>query len=125
MVSTRFCDAAKMSGVWPHSCSFALTSALASSSNRTASTLPERGGQVQRRHAARRAHRRDVGVGADQRLDDGGVAGAGGDVERRVLADARHGADVGAAVDEDVGQFEIAALGGPVQRGHAVALRAR
>ena len=46
-----------MSGVCPHSCSSALTSALSSSRTRIALDAAGRRGEVQRRHAARRCSR--------------------------------------------------------------------
>ena len=124
IASTRFCEAAKISGVCPHSASRALTSALRRASSgddvHVARRRP-RGGAASRRSCSTCASTSAPALSSA--LHHGGAARLGGQVQRRVVADARDRVDVGAGVDQHLGQLGVAALGRPVQRRHAVALR--
>ena len=113
-----------MSGVWPHSFSFAFTSALASSSACTTAVLPAVAARCSGVTPVVLVRASTAAPAVEQRLHRLGVARSARQVERRVLPDAGHGAGVGAGVDQHRRQLGVAALGGPVQRAHAVALRA-
>ena len=126
IASARFCAAAKISGVCPHSASLAFDVGAAVEQDRHHVGVAGGGGQMQRRDAGGGGPgRRRSAPAFSSACDDGGAARLAGQVQRRVLADARRRRDVRAGVDQHVGHLGVAAFGRPVQRGHAVALRAR